>query len=142
MRQYAGNGLGGSLLIYIAAIVCGLVVLVGPVLMAHGPIVIPNAGAHATFAQFNRVGDGNRYPVAKLRSETIVDPAITAALSARNKATENVRPQPAHDGNIRTSRHRHAGRTARHERVRNAYASGRPVGAHTPGPFQKMYRMY
>jgi hypothetical protein len=141
MRHYGEDGLGGSMLIYIAAIVCGLAVLIVPVLMTHGPTVLANPGARS-FTQIDSLRDGNQYPVAKLHSEAIVDPAITAALSAKNTATETARRRPAHDGSVRMSRHRHAAPPARRERVRNAYASGRPVGAHTPGPFQKMYQIY
>ncbi len=140
MRHYDDHDLGASVLIYIVAIVCGFAIFVVPVLLASGPTVIANHGARGAVTQINGARDDSRYPVAKLRRDAIVDPAITAVLSARNKATEVDRRRPARDGGISMSRR--GGAAARQDRPESSYAGGQPVSHNTPGPFQKMYQTY
>jgi hypothetical protein len=141
MGHYGDDDLGASVLIYIAAIMCGFAVVVVPVLLASEPTVIANAGARGVLERLDNAQNDNRYPVAKLRNEAIVDPAITALLSAKNKATAKAGGSSTHDGNIRITRHA-GGITKPRERAERSYAADQPVGRNTPGPFQKMYQIY
>lgn len=89
-------GLGGSLLIYGAAIIGALLVLVTPVYLANAPTVYQNAGVES-FDQILPGRDRNHIPLARLERQSIVDPAVVAALNekAQDKQARAERAAPS-----------------------------------------------
>lgn len=121
------DALGFSALLYLAALLGALALFVMPVYLVNGPTVIKNPSPSAVSAALAaRQNDGN-FPLARLKHEDIVDPAIVQALNDKDETTE-----PAH---------RPAGqRASAPRRVQPApsYADAAPAGQH-PGPFKRFY---
>jgi hypothetical protein len=95
MRTSASEGLGLSVVIYMAAVLGVLGLVVVPVYLANAPQVYENP----TLARANPLLDGpiigNRaphpVPLAMLKRQTIVDPAIVAGLNAKAKQVASAR---------------------------------------------------
>ena len=146
MTAYDDKALGGAVLIYIAAILCGIAVFVVPVLIANGPTVIANPTAQDALAHMAalRKSDGP-YPVARLRRADIVDPATIAALNAKIAKAEHARHSAAaYQRRVhRTQDAREVAlRRAQRERMRRSYADARPFGPNPLGPFQMFFRAF
>lgn len=89
-------GLAGSILIYAAAIVGALLVLLAPVYFANTGTVYPNSGVRS-FDQILSARGPEQYPIARLERRSIVDPAVVAALNkkARDKQARAEGSAPA-----------------------------------------------
>jgi hypothetical protein len=147
MSAYEDRDLGLSVLIYVAALACGIAIFVVPVLLANGPTVIRNPGAQNAVAQMVAARrSGDRYPVARLKQDEVVDPSTVAALSAKVKRAERERRRAAaaHRSarRLQHARRRAAPLRARRAQIGRSLADARPVGPHTPGPFQRQYQAY
>jgi hypothetical protein len=86
------EGMGLSVVVYAIAMMCGLALFVMPVLWANSPRVYENPGVSAL-----RTPGGPAYayrqaqfPLANLKEEQIVSPAMLAELNAKAK---NEKPQ-------------------------------------------------
>ena len=92
MNAHHKEGLGLSLLVYLAAMLGNLAALVVPVYLANGPTVLQSPDARM---QANRIFNARRYdrrfPVARLEHQAIVDPAMLAELSAKAKDSKHAR---------------------------------------------------
>ena len=115
MNAHHEEGLGLSVLVYLAAMLGGLAAFVVPVYLANGPTVLQSPDARI---QANRIFNARRYdrhfPVARLEHEAIVDPATLAELSAKAKESK-----PARSARIHTPRRTHRHRA---QPRRNSYA--------------------
>lgn len=95
MSAHADEGLLGSVLIYLTALLAGLALFVGPVLWANGPTVAENiAPSNGRALSASHHSDSN-FPVAKLKHNESVSPAHLVELNARLRKTQNSR-QPRH----------------------------------------------
>jgi len=94
------EGLGLSLLLYLAALLCGLAVIVLPVYRANRPTVIENANARMLARSANGIPgihtSHRRFPVARLKDQPIVDPATVTELNAEARKNEQARVAPVH----------------------------------------------
>ncbi|HEY5380533.1 MAG TPA: hypothetical protein VIJ78_13495 [Pseudolabrys sp.] len=92
MNPSDSEGLGLSVLIYMAAILGGLALIAGPVYLVNRPQVYENPRLARADPLLNGpiVGKrvSTRVPLALLKHEPIVDPKIVAALNAKTKKTE------------------------------------------------------
>lgn len=92
MRSSEYEGLGLSLVIYMAAIAGALAVAALPVYLANRPQVYENPPLARANPLLNGPIVGNRVstgvPLAMLKREIIVDPAIIAALNAKAEKAE------------------------------------------------------
>lgn len=96
MNNSSAEGLGISVLVYMAAMIGGLMLVALPVYYANTPTVIENV----TPAQFSGTLTSPRYedrtpgtfPLVMLKQEQLVDPKVVAELNADVKQTA---PQPA-----------------------------------------------
>src|SRR5665213_492337 len=85
MNPSDSEGLGLSVLIYMAAILGGLALIAGPVYLVNRPQVYENP----RLPTIGPLSSGSaRVPLALLKHEPIVDPKIVAALNAKTKKTE------------------------------------------------------
>ncbi len=95
MYPSEARDLAVSVVIYMIAILFGLSLFVVPFYLLSRPTVVENAGAPA--ASVNRTlagGAGHeRFPVANLKPQTIVNPATIAELNAKAKDDESDRPR-------------------------------------------------
>ncbi len=91
MSTHADEGLLGSVLIYMMALLGGLALFVGPALWLNAPTVEQNV-AHGDVRALSAVhyGDSN-YPVARLKPAESVSPAPLVELNARLKTTQGSR---------------------------------------------------
>lgn len=87
------DGLGLSVLIYLAALLVGLGVVALPFYEAMRPIVIKNANAHS-FEQHEYRAAFSRYRFLHLKEPAIVTPAELARVNAQEKETERERRAP------------------------------------------------
>lgn len=106
MYHSESKDLAVSVLIYLGAILFGLSLFVVPIYLATRPTVVENAGAPALARAraVDRTAHSDRFPVAHLKDETIVDPATIAELNAKMKESDDdhvrvrhrryFRPQP------------------------------------------------
>lgn len=95
MESPESEGLGLSLLVYMAAITGTLAVLAVPAYFATRPQVYENPPlAHSDLLSGPIVGNrvATRFPLARLEPATPVVPTVTAGLSARVKKAELERP--------------------------------------------------
>lgn len=104
MGNSESEGLGLSLLVYMAAILGALAVLAVPVYF----IIKPEVYANPTLARSDLLGGpivGSRldtpFPLARLEHAIIVDPAMVAGLNARTKKSKS---EPAHRAPQRAAR--------------------------------------
>jgi hypothetical protein len=146
MTAYDDKDLGLAVLIYIAALLCGIAVFIVPVLIANGPTVIANPTAQHAIAHMAalRKSDGP-YPVARLHRDDIVDPAKIAALNAKIAKAEHARHSAAaYQRRVRRTQDARevALRRAQRAQMRRSYADARPVGSNPPGPFQMLFRAF
>lgn len=92
MNPSDSEGLGLSVLIYMAAIVGGLALIVGPVYLANKGQVYENPALVRADPLLNGpiIGErvSTRIPLALLKHESIIDPKVVAALNAKTKKTE------------------------------------------------------
>lgn len=95
MDSSESHGLGLSLLIYVAAIAGTLALVAVPVYVANAPEVYENPPLARADPLLNGPIVGKRVsssvPLAILKRETLVDPAIVAALNAKAKKEAPVR---------------------------------------------------
>jgi len=99
VNQTHDQGLGLSLLVFVGALLGGLVLFVAPVLWAYGPTEYPNpqlpkydiTSSRPLFDQHRQV------PLARLQREDIVDQKALASLSAKSE-------KPKREAHERTSR--------------------------------------
>lgn len=102
MTQSESEGLGVSVVIYMTAILGGLAVAVLPVYLANRPQVYDNPPVTHADPLLNGpiIGEhvSTRVPLALLKRETIVDPAMVAALNAKLE-----KPSPVHHAVRRTA---------------------------------------
>jgi hypothetical protein len=94
------EGLGLSLLVYLAALICGLGVVMLPIYLANRPTVIENANTRMLARSASgilavRPTDG-RFPVARLEHQTIDDPATATELEAAEKKAKPAHAAPVH----------------------------------------------
>ncbi len=90
MNSHADEGLLLSVLVYVAAVLGVLALVVMPVVWANGPTVIENTGAdHARELLAARRGNGT-YPVAKLAPAELL-PAGVVELAARADKAQRTR---------------------------------------------------
>jgi hypothetical protein len=103
MRASESEGLGLSLLIYAGAILGALALVALPVYFTNRPQVYANPLLARADPLLNGPIVGNRIsarvPLARLKKETIVDPAIVAALNEKTK-----KAAPVHSSAHRTAR--------------------------------------
>jgi hypothetical protein len=94
-ENVAFEGLGLSVLVYMAAIVGGLALIAVPVYFANGPRVYDNPPLARASPLLNGPVIGQREtartPLAVLKHQTIVDPKFVAALNAKVKQPEQRR---------------------------------------------------
>jgi hypothetical protein len=120
------QGLGLSLLIYMAAIATAFAVLVVmPVYVYSGPTVYPSSRV-TSFSQIAAMRERD-FPLARIKNDEIVDPAILEGLNARSLRSGGV--ERAH--RPRAHAERGASRPAR--------STGQPVVNPRSGPFARMY---
>jgi hypothetical protein len=132
MSPYEDEGLGISILIYLAAILCVLAAFVVPVFLANGPTVEPNSSAKRTLSLLDARRNDNSFPVAHLKEKAIVSPALLAALNAKAEKTK-----PSHDRPVHAVRRRDA---PRHAPVRRTYADATPQ--RPVGPFSLFFSLF
>jgi hypothetical protein len=96
MVSSESEGLGLSVLIYMAAILGALAAIAVPVYIANAPQVYENPKLARSDPLLGSpiVGDRGptRVPLAMLKHETIVDPAILASVNAKSKAVATAHP--------------------------------------------------
>jgi hypothetical protein len=83
-----------SVLIYLGAILFGLALFVVPIYLASRPTVVENAGSPALAGSVDRTlasggSGGQRFPVAHIKRQTIVNPATLTELNAEAEKSEN-----------------------------------------------------
>jgi hypothetical protein len=92
LSDHNSRCLGVSLAIYLIAVAFGLVLFVSPVLLANGPTKFDNPGLAAYDPPPGTVlipqRARNSFPLAFLKHEEIVDPALVAELNAKAKKAE------------------------------------------------------
>jgi hypothetical protein len=92
LSDQSNQGLGLSLAIYLIAVTFGLMLFVSPILLANGPTKYNNPGLAAydpppgTLLIPQRAR--NSFPLAFLKYEDLVDPAMVASLSPKAKKAE------------------------------------------------------
>jgi hypothetical protein len=129
------QGLGISLLIYAVAIVCAFALFVLPVYWANAPAVYENSGQqHFTQMLEARAARGH-YPLARLKHQQIVDPALVAEMNAKAKA-KRVQREATGDARRATTR--------RPAHKREDYADARPAQsrAQPPNPFSVFFSLF
>jgi hypothetical protein len=92
MYPSEAKDLAVSVLIYMVAILFGLSLFVVPIYLLSRPTVVENAGVPALARAVQRTarsGHAN-FPVARLKRETIVNPATLAELNAKAKQSDDV----------------------------------------------------
>lgn len=132
MSPYEDKDLGVSLLIYMAAILGVLAVIVVPVFLANGPTVEPNSSAKLTLSMLDARRNDSSFPVAHLKEKAIVSPALLAALDAKAEKAKPSRDRPAHAARRRD--------TPRHAPVRRSYADAAPQ--RPIGPFGLFFSLF
>lgn len=99
MDTSESEGLGGSVVLYVGAVLGVLAVLAVPVYLANAPEVYENPRLQRADPLLNGPIIGNRaaggLPVALLKRPDIIDPATLALLQAKaKKQTAAARPSP------------------------------------------------
>jgi hypothetical protein len=81
-----------SVVIYMIAIAFGLALFVVPIYLMSRPTVVANAGlpaAQSIDRTLAKNSGSDRFPVAHIKQETIVDPDTIAELNAKTKESES-----------------------------------------------------
>lgn len=78
-------------LIYMAAMLCGLALVVVPVYLANRPTVLPNPVLPTVEAALATRAGRRDFPVARLKDPAVVSPATLAALKAKPEKAKHVR---------------------------------------------------
>jgi len=91
MTEPRDQGLGLSLLVYVGALLCGLVLIVAPILWASGAREYPNPVLPKYDITSSRplVDQHKQVPLAVLKREELVDPTMLAALNAKTRTTQS-----------------------------------------------------
>ena len=85
--KHSDEGMGLSVVVFAIAMVCGLALFVLPVVWANGARVYENPGV-AAMRSLGGPAYANRaaqFPLANLKEEQIVSPAMLAELNAKTK---------------------------------------------------------
>jgi hypothetical protein len=114
----AEEGLLVSALIYFAVILAILALFVAPVLWANAPTIKENVGTDYAHELLASRRNDNRFPVAKLEHQELVNPAGYVELIARTKKAQNSRPPTDRAYQTRQALQRHAAQRAQARRVR------------------------
>ena len=108
MYPSEARDLAGSVVIYIIAILFGLALFVVPIYWLSRPTIVENAGAavQSVDRALTARSGKERFPVANLKPQTIVNPATIAELNAKAKEDGPrvgrrvyARPQPSRASN-------------------------------------------
>jgi hypothetical protein len=94
MYPSESRDLAVSVVIYLIAIAFGLALFVVPIYLLSRPTVLENAGAPAVQSVDRGLAarsGRDRFPVAHLKAETIVDPDTVAELNAKTKDGDDYR---------------------------------------------------
>lgn len=83
-------------LIYLAAMLCGLALVVMPVYLANRATVLPNPALPTADRALTAHAGRRDFPVARLKDPAIVSPATLAAIKAKPEKAEHVRRAQAH----------------------------------------------
>jgi hypothetical protein len=106
MHNQRDEGLGFSLLVYVGALLAGLLLFVGPVLWAYSPAVIPNAELPKYDITSSRplARQNDKIPLAVLKREDIVDQKTLASLGTQpSKPAKGERAVASGSRNARTA---------------------------------------
>jgi hypothetical protein len=126
------EGLGFSVLIYLAALLCGIAVFAVPLYLASRPTVIDNASVQTVDKTLAARADKTVFPVAHLKHETIVNPATLAAVNAEAEKAEQAHRPPIH-----TARRVYE---PRREPIRRSFAEVAPE--HRPNFFPSLFSLF
>jgi hypothetical protein len=118
--SHAEEGLLGSVLIYFAAMFALLALFVVPVLWANGPTIKENVGPDYARDLLASRGDDNRFPVAKLEHQELVNPARYVELTAKAKRAQTSRPLTDRAHQTPQALQWHAAQRAQAKKVRQA----------------------
>src|SRR5690348_10599516 len=99
--RHSDEGMGLSVVVYAIVMVCGLALFVLPVIWANGARVYDNPGVAATRSPGGPAyaSHAAQFPLANLKEEQIVSPAMLAELNANAKKEKPVRraaTKPSH----------------------------------------------
>jgi hypothetical protein len=129
MTSDAEEGLLVSVLIYLVAAFAALALVVVPVLWANGPTIRENVGPNYAGKLLALRRSDNKFPVAKLEHQELINPARNVELLARAKKAQNSRPQMDRARQTRQTLHGLAPQRAqlaqkvRHPQIAESYAT-------------------